>query len=162
MNKTLLTLTLISLLASCSSSEVEINGKTYLKNGQGEIILTSHDLEVLRENKEVVIVDKVMPDHSVTVTSEELALISQDSELFEEKLTGQVNKDVYIFALKTGSLKANLARLSKKFSTEDSKIQLNYNGVDYYISEPKVMRSSSLSLLVADILNDYPVVTSIN
>lgn len=161
MKKTLFTLALISLLTACSSNEVEINGKTYLKNEQGEVVLTSHDIEVLRKNRQVVIVDKVMPDHSVTVSSEELALISQDSELFEEKLTGKINKDVFIFALKTGSLKANLVRLSEKFSTDDSKIQLNYGGVDYHISEPKVMRSSSLALLVSEILDDYPVVTSI-
>ncbi|MFT5852346.1 MAG: hypothetical protein ACI87J_002322 [Colwellia sp.] len=162
MQNILLTLTLITLLASCSSKEVEINGKTYMKNEQGEIVLTSHDIDVLRKNRQVVIVDKVMPDHSVTVTSEELALISQDSELFEEKLTGKVNKDVFIFALKTGSLKANLVRLSDKFSTKDSTIQLNYGGVDYHISEPKILRSTSLALLVSDILFDYPVVTSIN
>jgi hypothetical protein len=162
MHKSLLTLTLVSLLTACASHEVEINGNTYLKNEKGEVVLTKHDIEVLRSNPEVVIVDRVMPDNGVTVSSEELALISQDKELFAEKVTGVINKDVYIFALKTGSLKANLVRLSNKFSTKDSNIQLNYDGVDYYISEPKVMRSTSIELLVSDILNKYPVFTSID
>jgi hypothetical protein len=162
MQKTLLTLPFILLLAACSSNEVEINGKTYLKNEQGEVVLSKHDIQVLRNNPKVVIVDKVMPDHAVTVSSEELALISQDSDLFAEKVSGKINKDFYIFALKTGSLKANLIRLSEKFSTPESKIELNYDGVDYYISDPMVMRSSSLELLVADILEEFPVLTSIN
>lgn len=162
MIKTLLTLTIVTLLSACSSNEVEINGVTYKKNDQGEIALTSYDLEVLRNNPKVVIVDKVMPDHSVTMSSEELALVSQDSELFEEKLTGKINKNVFIFALKTGSLKKNLERLSEKFSTPDSKIALNYGGVDYFIHEPKVLRASSLEMLVSEILTEYPVVTSIN
>lgn len=162
MQKTLLTLPLILLLAACSSNEVEINGKTYLKNEQGEVVLSKHDIQVLRKNPKVVIVDKVMPDHGVTVSSEELALISQDSDLFAEKVSGNINNDFYIFALKTGSLKANLLRLSEKFSTPESKIELDYDGVDYYISEPMVMRSSSLELLVSDILAEFPVFTSIN
>jgi hypothetical protein len=162
MKKTLLTLALVSLLAACSSNEVEINGKTYFKNDKGEVVLSKHDIQILRDNPQVVIVDKVMPDHAVTVSSEELALISQDSDLFAEKVSGKINKDIFIFALKTGSLKANLLRLSDKFSTPDSKIKLDYDGVDYFIPEPKVMRSTSLELLVADILEEYPVLTSIN
>ena len=98
----------------------------------------------------------------MTVSSEELALISQDSDLFAEKITGKVNNDVFIFALKTGSLKENLIRLSDKFSTPDSKVELNYSGVDYFIDEPKVIRSTSIELLVADILSEFPVVTAID
>jgi len=161
MYKKILSISLTAFLASCSSNTVEINGNTYLKNDQGEIVLTNSDIDTLKRNPDILIIDKVMPDNAITVSSEELALISQDSDLFEEKVTGKINTELYIFALKTGSLKSNLERLSQKFSTEDKNIELNYDGVDYYIDEPKVMRSSSLELLVADILNDYPVVTSI-
>mgnify|MGYP000383251560 CR=1 FL=1 len=162
MHKNVLIFTLCTFLSACSSNTVEINGKTYLKNDQGEVVLSKHDIDVLREDPQVVIVDKVMPDHAVTVSSEELALISQDSDLFAEKVSGKINKEVFIFALKTGSLKDNLLRLSEKFSTPESQIKLDYDGVDYYISEPKVLRSTSLELLVSDILAEYPVLTSIN
>lgn len=162
MKKTILSLAVLICISACASNKVHVNGKTYLKNENGELVLTKHDIKTLRKDPNVVIVDKVMPDHAVTVSSEELALISQDSDLFEEKVTGVINQDVFVFALKTGSLKENLQRLSDKFSSPDSKIDLNYSGVDYYIDEPKVIRSSSIEILVAEILSGFPVVTAID
>ena len=60
MQKSILSLAIIFIISACSSNEVQVNGKTYLKNQNGEIVLTKHDIKTLRKNPNVVIVDKVM------------------------------------------------------------------------------------------------------
>lgn len=162
MQKIFITFAILTFLTGCSTNEVKISGKTYFKNTEGEVILSKNEIAELRDNPSVVIVDKVMPDHGVTVSSEELALLSQDTDLFNERVSGKVHDGIYIFAVKKGSLKANLTRLSEKFSTKETKFELDYEGVDYFISEAKVIRSSSLELLVSDILNEFPVLTTID
>ena len=164
MKKTLLGLLITISLTACQSQpeSVEIDGVSYKRNANGEVVLTKGEVEHLKKNRRVIIVDRVLGSDGVAIDAEDLALISKDKDLMAETTSGDVNVDTYVFALKKGSLKDNLSELGKKYSTEDNELVLDYSGPDYYISESSVIRATSLEVLISEILSDFPVMTSIN
>lgn len=155
------------LLAACSTTSVkpdyiEISGTKFSRNANGEVVLTTNEIELLKNNQDVVIVERVLPDGGVAITPEELELLSNDSQLFDEIMNNkEIDDKIFTFLVKKGSLKSNLKRLTRKYSTEKNPIKLEFAGVDYYISESRIIRADSISAIAGELLSDFPVFTSI-
>ena len=155
-------------LAACSTTSVntdyvEISGAKFLRNENGEVVLTTNEIELLKNKQDVVIVERVLPDGGVVITPEELKLLSQDSQLFDETINNKkVDDQVFTFLVKKGSLKSNLERLTSKYSTGDNPIKLEFEGVDYYISASRIIRADSVAAIAGELLSEFPVFTSID
>jgi hypothetical protein len=155
------------LLAACSTTSVntdnvEISGTKFSRNDNGEVVLTANEVELLKNKQDVVIVERVLPDGGVAITPEELKLLSHDSQLFGETINNkEIDDKIFTFLVKKGSLKSNLKRLTRKYSTEKNPIKLEFAGVDYYISESRIIRADSISAIAGELLSDFPVFTSI-
>lgn len=155
------------LLAACSTISVnpdyvEISGAKFDRNENGEVVLTTNEIELLKNKNDVVIVERVLPDGGVVITPEELLLLSQDSQLFDETMNNkEIDDQVFTFLVKKGSLKSNLERLTTKYSTGKNPIKLEFEGVDYYIPESRIIRADSVSAIAGELLSEFPVFTSI-
>jgi hypothetical protein len=168
LNNLLIPVLITLTLGACSNSHkvsddyIEINGKFYERNESGVVVLSRDDLDVIKNNKDIIIVDNVLPSGSIAISQEEMNLLSADEQLLEETLNDEVRKNgVYTFLVRSGSLIENLQRLSTKFSTPEDKISLNYNGHDYFIKESKILRGDSIDMIAAEILSQFPVFASI-
>jgi len=158
-----LTLGACSNTHNVSDDYIEVNGKFYERNEDGVVILTRDDLDIIKNNKDIIIVDNVLPSGGVAISQEEMNLLSNDEQLLEETLDKELkNNGVFTFLVRTGSLVQNLERLSKKFSTAEDIITLNYNGHDYFIKESKILRADSVDMLAAEMLSEFPVFASID
>lgn len=160
----------VLVLAGCSLTEKQVNddfvviaGEQIQRDENGALMLTQEQLALIKGQKDVVVFDNVMPNGGAVVTEEELQLISQDQQLFEETVEGVVSDtEVYTFLIKKGSLKQNLLRLTEKYSTKEDPISLDYGDADYYVESSHIVRAASVEELVATTLDSFPVFASID
>jgi len=169
LNKSLLPVLISIALGACSNAHnvsddyIEVNGKFYERNVNGVVVLSRDDLDIIKNSKDIIIVDNVLPSGGVAISQEEMNLLSNDDQLLEETFDKKLKQNgVFTFLVRSGSLTENLERLSVKFSTDDERITLNYNGPDYFISESKIIRADSVAMLAAEILSEFPVFASID
>lgn len=153
------------LLFGCESTSdkyITIDGQKYLRNSDGSISVNKDQIEHLKAQRDIVVVDNVLPSGGLAVTDEELQLLSKDKQLLSETLNNTVEESkVHTFMVKKGSLKDNLKRLSDKYSTEEAPISLDYGDADYYVGESKIVRATSVDELVAEAVASFPVFAQI-
>lgn len=153
------------LLVGCESTSnkyVTIDGHKYLRNSDGSISVNKNDIEHLKGQRDIVVVDNVLPSGGLAVTDKELQLLSKDKQLLDETINRTVeDTTTYTFLIKQGSLKHNLQRLSDKYSTDKAPISLDYGDADYYVPESSIVRASSIDELLAETLASFPVFAEI-
>lgn len=170
MTRLSLSIVLLGLAAvGCSSTAnhvsndyISVGGEKLKRDSDGVVIVSKEQLQLLKGQKDIVVLDSVLPAGGVAVTESELQLLSKDKQLLEETIEGtRAKSKVYTFLIKKGSLKENLMRLSEKFTTESEPLSLEYGDVDYYVEQSSIVRSNSIDELVAETLNSFPVFASI-
>lgn len=148
---------------STKGNQIKVDGEVFTRNEDGSISVSKEQLNFLKGVSTVVVIDNVLPSGGVAVTEGELHLMSKDDQLLRETINMEVtDTEVYTFLVKQGSLKENLNRLSKKYSTEHDPLSLEYGDVDYYVAESKIIRAMSLDELVAETLSSFPVFAEIS
>lgn len=92
------------LLFGCESTSdkyITIDGQKYLRNSDGSISVNKDQIEHLKAQRDIVVVDNVLPSGGLAVTDEELQLLSKDKQLLSETLNNTVEESkVHTFMVK--------------------------------------------------------------
>ncbi|MEJ6534162.1 MULTISPECIES: hypothetical protein [Pseudoalteromonas] len=162
----ILSFTCCTLLVGCSltqSKTLNVGGQDYLVNKDGSITVSKEQVQYLKGQSDITVIDTVMPAGGVAVTEQELQLLSKDKQLLTETIDGKVaGTEIFTFLVKQGSLKENLSRLTAKYSTENEPLMLDYGDVDYYVKESSIIRAYSVDELVGEVISSFPAFAQID
>ncbi len=132
-----------------------IGGKYYTTDKNGVIEMTEADLKKGIEEDGMVYLDEAGKRPYIQLSEEEFKAVSADHSALYTMLGLANNQldDELITLVKVGSLRDNLSRIlqEQKWST------LDYDGPDYQIEEPYILKAKDTIALVENLTRGYPV-----
>lgn len=149
-----------ALLAGCSSppdKTVKVGSKTYTVAEDGSLDMTQADIKEAIENGTATYIDKDGKKPYLQLTKDEFKAASADHNalytmLDIEKKTESDDGEI-VTLVKTGSLKENLDRILGEQGWDT----LDYDGHDFFIDSPYVVKGDDVMSVVNEVSKDFDV-----